>query len=142
MRRLPTLPAVLLLALLAGCGSSSSSNKTSSTSTGTPTAGGASTSTTPAAAPKPSGAAGKTVVVKMKNIAFAPQTVTVKVGQPVKWVNQDAVVHNVTAQNGASFHSSDFNQGGTYTYTPAQAGTISYVCTIHPNMTATLKVTS
>jgi plastocyanin len=78
----------------------------------------------------------------MAGIAFVPPAVTVRVGQTIKWVNQDTVVHNVTAENGASFHSSDFTKGGSYSYTPTKAGTISYVCTIHPNMTAKITVTS
>jgi plastocyanin len=137
MRRPATVPAILLLALLGGCGSSSSSSNTSSAPASTPTSGGA--ASTPAAAPKPGG--GKTVVVKMQNIAFVPQTITVRAGQAVKWVNEDAVAHNVIAQSGSSFHSPDFTKGGTYTFTPTAAGTIAYVCTIHPNMTATLNVT-
>ena len=36
---------------------------------------------------------------------------------------------------------SDFGQGGTYTFKPTKAGTIAYVCTIHPGMTGTLNVT-
>jgi plastocyanin len=75
----------------------------------------------------------------MKNIAFSPTSQTVKVGQTVKWVNQDDVPHNV---EGGPLHSKTFTKGGSYTFTPKKAETISYVCTIHPNMKATLTVTS
>jgi plastocyanin len=77
----------------------------------------------------------------MKNIAFAPTSVTVKVGQKITWTNDDSVDHNVTAKSGASFASSNFGQGGTYSYTPTKAGTITYVCTIHPGMDGTIIVT-
>jgi plastocyanin len=65
----------------------------------------------------------------------------VKVGQKIEWTNDDSVPHNVTAQSGASFQSKTFGQGGTYSFTPKKAGTIQYVCTIHPGMNGTLTVT-
>ena len=122
-------------ALVAGCGGgdnkSTSSTPAASTpapaSTGTSTGGG--------------GASSGPVKVTMKNIAFDPKDVTVKVGQKVTWTNDDSVPHNVTATSGASFKSSTFGQGGTYSFTPKKAGTIQYVCTIHPGMEATLTVT-
>jgi len=77
----------------------------------------------------------------MKNIQFAPTSVTAKVGQTVKWTNDDSVDHNVTAKSGATFKSSNFGQGGTYSFKAAKAGTISYVCTIHPGMVGTIIVT-
>jgi plastocyanin len=77
----------------------------------------------------------------MQNIAFDPKSVTVKVGQKVTWTNADSTDHNVTAQSGADFKSKDFGNGGTFSFTPTKAGTIKYVCTIHPGMDATLTVT-
>jgi plastocyanin len=95
--------------------------------------------TTPSAAPAaPSGAS---AAVVMKNIQFAPKALTVKVGQTITWTNQDSVDHNVTATGGASFRSSNFGQGGTYKYRATTPGKISYVCTLHPGMAATLTVT-
>jgi plastocyanin len=130
MRRHLTIPLVLALGALAfaGCGSSGSSSSSSS-------------SPTPAPASTPATTGGGAVAVSMKNIAFAPKSVTVKVGQKITWTNDDTVAHNVTAKSGASFASSTFNQGGTYSYTPTKAGTISYVCTIHPGMDGTIIVT-
>ena len=107
---------------LAGCGSSSSS----STST--------SSSTTPAASS--SGA----ITIAMQNIQFAPKDQTVKVGQKVTWVNKDTVDHDVTATKGASFKSSLFGKGKSFSFTPTKAGTIQYVCTVHPGMEGTLTV--
>jgi len=75
----------------------------------------------------------------MKNIAFNPQNVTAKVGDTIKWVNQDSAPHNVT---GGPLHSPTFGNGGSFTYKATKAGKISYVCTIHPGMKATLTVTS
>ena len=137
MRRLYSAAACLALgaALIAGCGgSSSSSSKTSASSA--PAAAPSSTSTS-AATP----AAGGAVAVSMKNIQFSPTSITAKVGQTIKWTNDDSVDHNVTATSGASFKSSNFGQGASYSTKLTKAGTIQYVCTIHPGMTGTIVVT-
>jgi plastocyanin len=135
MKRLYSVAACLALggALVAGCGSSSSSSKSSSNST--PAAAPA--TSTPAAAP----AAGGTVAVSMKDIQFVPTSVAAKVGQTVKWTNDDSVDHNVTATSGETFKSNTFGQGATFSQKLTKAGTIKYVCTIHPGMEGTLVVT-
>lgn len=130
LRALPLVAVTGALAL-AGCGSS---NDSSSSSSSAP----ASTST-PAATSTPASASGG-VAVSMKNIAFAPSSVTVKVGQTVTWTNDDDVAHNVIAAGGADFKSDLINKGGTYKFKTTKAGTIQYECTIHPGMKATLNV--
>jgi plastocyanin len=77
----------------------------------------------------------------MQNIQFSPKDTTVKVGQKVTWTNDDNTDHNVTAESGADFKSKDFGNGATFSFTADKAGTINYVCTIHPGMTGTLTVT-
>jgi plastocyanin len=127
MRRiLLALCAVVALAA-AGCGSSNSSSTSSGSSSATSTAAASSS--------------GGGVTIKMQNIAFDPKAVTVKVGQKVTWTNEDTVDHNVTSQSGETIKSDNFGKGGTFSFTPKKAGKISYVCTIHPGMTATLTVT-
>jgi plastocyanin len=84
---------------------------------------------------------GNTVTIDMKNIKFAPEDVTVKVGQTVKWVNQDTVDHDVSAKSGADFKSDLFGNGKSFEWKADKAGTVSYVCTVHPGMVGTLKVT-
>ena len=81
------------------------------------------------------------VSVSMKDIKFVPQEATVKVGQKITWTNDEPVPHNVTAEQGADFKSDTLNEGDTFEYTPTKAGTIDYVCTIHPNQTGKLIVT-
>jgi plastocyanin len=125
-RILLALCAVVALAA-AGCGSSNSSSTSS---------GSSSSASTGAAA-----SSGGGVAIKMQNIAFDPKAVTVKVGQKVTWTNDDSVDHNVTSQSGETIKSDNFGKGGTFSFTPKKAGTIKYVCTIHPGMTATLTVT-
>jgi plastocyanin len=134
MKRIPLLVLALLALTAAGCGSSSKSNSSSSSSSSAPA-----TTTGGAASSGGAAAKGGTVTIDMQNIAFNPTSVTVKVGQTVKWVNKDDVPHNVT---GGPLKSNTFNKGGSYEYTPKKAETIAYVCTIHPGMKATLTVTS
>jgi len=125
MRRIALLPALVTIAALAlalaGCGGGGGGGSSSPTSSGGSSGGGGGS-------------------VTMKNIAFSPASVTVRVGQQITWTNDDSVDHNVTATAGASFRSSDFGQGGTFSFTPTKAGTIHYVCTLHPGMEGTIVV--
>lgn len=121
MRVLPVLLALLLPLAIAACGGGSSGGN------------GAGGGTTASACPK--GA----VVVHMKNIRFDPQTTNAKVGDQVCWVNDDDVQHDAQADDG-QFKSQLFGQGQTFTTKLTKAGTISYVCSVHPGMTGTLNV--
>jgi plastocyanin len=136
MRRILRIAILGAALITAGCGSSSSSSSSSSP-------GGGGGRYPAAAAPKstsaPAASANK-VQVALKNIAFDPSTVNAKVGQTIVWTNQDGVDHNVTADSGATFKSSDFGQGGTFSTKVTKAGTITYRCTIHPGMTGTIVV--
>jgi plastocyanin len=78
--------------------------------------------------------------IGMKDLKFAPADATVKAGQKVTWTNEESVPHNVVSDDG-QLKSSTFGKDGTYSFTPKKAGDISYVCTLHPGMKGTLKVT-
>lgn len=80
--------------------------------------------------------------VAIKNFAFSPAALKVKVGTTVTWTNQDTDAHTVTsAGSGGPLHSTALNTHATYSYTFTKPGTYSYLCTIHPFMTATVEVT-
>ncbi|MFE2608720.1 plastocyanin/azurin family copper-binding protein [Streptomyces mirabilis] len=80
--------------------------------------------------------------VAIKNFAFSPATLKVKVGTTVTWTNQDTDAHTVTsAGSGGPLRSAALNTHATYSYTFTKPGTYSYLCTIHPFMTATVEVT-
>jgi plastocyanin len=80
--------------------------------------------------------------VAIKNFAFAPLALTVKVGAKVTWTNDDADAHTVTSQgSGGPLNSAAMNTGDTFSYTFTTPGTYRYLCTIHPFMTATVTVT-
>jgi plastocyanin len=124
MRGITLLVACAALAL-AGCGGGGNNNNSGSSNSGGSTS-------TPASS-------GNTVTIDMKNIQFAPNDATVKVGQTVKWVNQDTVDHDVKADSG-QFKSDLFGNGQSFEWKADKAGTISYVCTVHPGMTGKLTV--
>ena len=78
--------------------------------------------------------------VKITNFAFKPGTIHVKPGQTIRFVNQDSVAHTVTATKGAKFDSGNLKPGKAFSVKVGKAGTIHYVCLIHPDMKGTIKV--
>jgi plastocyanin len=84
-------------------------------------------------------AAPATHTVVMSEMKFAPETLTVKRGDTIVWVNKDFFPHTATAQD-RSFDSKDLGTNKTWKYIANKAGTFSYICTLHPMMTATLIV--
>lgn len=66
---------------------------------------------------------------------------SVAVGDTVTWRNTGQAPHNATADDG-SFKTPDLNNGQSASHTFSQAGTFSYICTIHPNMKGTVRVLS
>ena len=76
--------------------------------------------------------------VRMRRLRFTPVTVAIRAGQSIRWVNDDNVIHNVTATTGsgtelAAFRSKSIAPLSTYVTAP-RAGTYLYVCTIHPTV--------
>lgn len=94
------------------------------------------------AAPTGSAPAATGDAVAIKNFAFAPAALTVKAGTTVTWTNQDSDAHTVTSTgSGGPLNSKALSTGGTFSHTFTEPGTYSYLCTIHPFMTATVTVT-
>jgi plastocyanin len=79
--------------------------------------------------------------VTMGDLFFSPSSVSIAVGDTVTWHNTGQAPHNATADDG-SFQTADLNNGQSGSHTFTQAGTFSYVCTIHPNMHGTIRVLS
>ncbi|MFF1568690.1 plastocyanin/azurin family copper-binding protein [Streptomyces sp. NPDC058293] len=79
--------------------------------------------------------------IEIKNMAFAQPKLTVKVGQTVKWVNEDTAPHTVTTTSGpAKLDSGNLQKGDSWSYTFTKAGTYKYYCAVHPDMTASITV--
>lgn len=77
--------------------------------------------------------------VVIRQVAFQPREVRIRVGQTVEWVNQDPTVHTVTADDG-SWGSELLGEGKRYTHRFDKPGRYSYHCLPHPMMTATVVV--
>lgn len=84
------------------------------------------------------GADGGEVAVDIVDNDFEPATLEVGVGDTVSWENVGDVAHTVTFDDE---DSGDLDPGESYSRTFEEAGEFDYVCTIHPNMQATVTVT-
>ncbi len=90
-----------------------------------------------AAGAHPAHSASATKIVKLKNFAFTPAKLKIKVGTKVSWLWLDGdTIHNVTSKhqrNGLRFkNSADKRKGGVYSVTFKKPGVYYYECTIHP----------
>ena len=83
--------------------------------------------------------AGQTHNVSIGNFFFSPTNKTITVGDKVRWRNNGGgVIHTTT---GPGWNSGQMGDGQTFTRTFNQAGSFSYLCTIHPaNMAGTIIV--
>jgi plastocyanin len=88
------------------------------------------------------------LVLEQGNL-FVPDSLTVKAGSTVYWINLDAPaggdpeVHNVSFTSGVTAQSPAMTQYATFSQTFSAAGTYKYYCTFHPSsMLGTITVTS
>jgi len=73
--------------------------------------------------------------------AFVPETLFVRVGQPVIFKNSEDQLHNVTVvrtRTGTGVFNVSQNQGDVHTHTFEQAGEYDVTCDVHPGMRATI----
>jgi plastocyanin len=83
--------------------------------------------------------------VEVRDFAFRPATLTVRVGDTVTWTNYDKAPHNAHATDD-TFRtevvggSADGVKSGSYTFTADDVGTHEYICDVHPDMKGTIIV--
>jgi plastocyanin len=75
--------------------------------------------------------------VRIADMKFEPDALTVHPGDTVIWRNEDMVAHTVV---GGPLHSSSIADGQTYQWTAGEPADIPYVCTLHPMMKASVTV--
>lgn len=80
---------------------------------------------------------GSGAIVQIRDFAFQPASVTISVGQSVRWTNRDQVAHTAT---GPGFDVV-LPPGRTGTATFTTAGRFAYICTPHSFMTGEVVVT-
>lgn len=78
--------------------------------------------------------------IEIKDFAFNPQTITVKSGEKVTWVNRDEEPHTVVSVQKQFKKSSALDTDQSFTITAGAPGTYTYFCSVHPKMTGTIVV--
>lgn len=84
------------------------------------------------------------VTIRIKDSKFVPESIVIRKGTKVNWVNDDAMQHNVVADEtftgGLPTQNSLLGKGGSYSFTFDAIGTFDYHCTPHPFMTGKVVV--
>ena len=80
----------------------------------------------------------RTHQIVIQGLQYVPETLKVKRGDVVVWVNKDPFPHTVTAAG--AFDSKSIAAEKSWRFTTRGAGTFAYVCTLHSNMKGTLEV--
>ena len=96
--------------------------------------------------------------IEVANIAYAPETLEVKVGDDVVWTNKDEGVHHTvtsgapgdngvpgvsegTASEPDGVFDGDLpDASSTFSFTFSDTGTFPYFCRVHPSMTGKIVV--
>lgn len=80
--------------------------------------------------------------VSIKGFRFSPATINIKVGEQVRWLNdEDAVPHTATSEKGGAFSSKTLRSGETFLSEPFKTeGSYPYFCIIHPAMRGVVNV--
>lgn len=82
---------------------------------------------------------GHTHTVTIEALSYSPQTLTVRRGDRITWINKDPIPHTVTATNGA-FDSHTIAPDHSWTYVAGKMGMYAYKCTFHVTMKGRLEV--
>jgi plastocyanin len=77
--------------------------------------------------------------VSIKGMRFHPETLAIKVGQRVRWTNEDDRDHTVVAADN-SFKSGNLRSGAMFEHRFDKPGRFAYSCSYHPRMKGTVIV--
>jgi plastocyanin len=78
--------------------------------------------------------------IVIKDFHFTPETLTVKAGEKVTWINRDEEPHTVVSVEKQFKKSSALDTDQEFTITTSVPGTYTYYCSVHPKMTGTIVV--
>jgi plastocyanin len=97
---------------------------------------------TPVPTPAPAAPAAPAApgTIRAVDFAFQPTSLTVAAGSRVSFVNAGRAPHTMTARDG-TFDSGIINAAGTWAHSFATPGTYAFLCSLHPQMVGTLRVT-
>lgn len=81
------------------------------------------------------GALAASQVIHQKGRVFSEESITVKKGEPVTFLNDDTIPHNImSTSKGNEFNLGSQPPGSSTDVTFKEAGDISVICAIHPRM--------
>jgi plastocyanin len=87
------------------------------------------------------GALAATEVIHQQGRAFSAESVTIKKGEALTFLNDDTVPHNImSASKGNEFNLGSQAPGTSTDVTFKEAGDVQVICAIHPRMKMTVKV--
>jgi plastocyanin len=78
--------------------------------------------------------------IVIKDFHFTPQTLTVKSGEKITWINRDEEPHTVVSVEKQFKKSGPLDTDQEFTVTAGAPGTYTYFCSVHPRMTGTIIV--
>lgn len=131
-RLLPIAGALVAAVLIAGCGSNTTTSTPTTTTAATPPG---------TAAASPTVAQPASVTVRVEDMKFSPDAVTVQAGDTVTWKFSDKVPHAVQGIGDAAMGiNSPIFTGGEWSHTLAVPGVYRYLCPLHPEMRGTVTV--
>ena len=78
--------------------------------------------------------------IEIKDFAFNPQSITVKPGEKVTWINRDEEPHTIVSVEKQFKKSTALDTDQEFTITAGPPGTYGYFCSVHPKMTGTIVV--
>ncbi len=78
--------------------------------------------------------------IRAIDFAFQPATLTVAAGSRISFANAGTAPHTMTAVDG-SFDSGVVSGGGRWGHTFSVPGTFGFLCSLHPQMVGTIRVT-
>ncbi|HSS15693.1 MAG TPA: cupredoxin family copper-binding protein [Candidatus Dormibacteraeota bacterium] len=78
--------------------------------------------------------------IEIKDFAFNPQTITVKSGEKVTWINRDEEPHTLVSVEKQFKKSTALDTDQEFTITAGAPGTYTYFCSVHPKMTGTIAI--
>jgi plastocyanin len=88
-----------------------------------------------------SGALAANEVIHQQGRAFSSDSITVKTGQAVTFLNDDTVPHNVlSTSKGNEFNLGSLPPGSSTDVSFKEVGDVQVICAIHPRMKMTVKV--
>jgi len=78
--------------------------------------------------------------IEIKDFAFTPQTITVKSGERITWINHDEEPHTVVSVEKQFKKSPALDTDEEFSVITGAPGTYTYFCSVHPKMTGTIVV--